>query len=380
MPLSSKPAISVTLCDPRYQKCQANKCTVYDLSVISNIPLAVSNLISPNAPSQRLRPFFNIGVHDIPLLEQDLRASLQPEAIVSDDSEEDEDLGRGWIACTTDGILAMKDKLYDMLITMPLPHTQDSAQKIWPDVQLPRENHMKATQRDLRRYRSLIWGLSRASVQPQGAPLERNENGGRLRRSATSTSLVDALVPESPMSSLPDTDAIVEPLSWTALAYTGFLWWASAGEGSIALTDETDHDNSLLDGLSLEPQAPRSSRTRTFSSAKIGSDGSDPSAKKELAIIAYFHRLTTLILTTLSDIVDAADSDEDDDTPLRLGDRPEDDEGSTILISRADMTRMGLDEWSACDRTFVEDMMRAYFGRRAKFDSHNIDICGVRVC
>jgi len=274
----------------------------------------------------------------------------------------------------------MKDKLYDMLITMPLPHTQDSAQKIWPDVQLPRENHMKATQRDLRRYRSLIWGLSRASVQPQGAPLERNENGGRLRRSATSTSLVDALVPESPMSSLPDTDAIVEPLSWTALAYTGFLWWASAGEGSIALTDETDHDNSLLDGLSLEPQAPRSSRTRTFSSAKIGSDGSDPSAKKELAIIAYFHRLTTLILTTLSDIVDAADSDEDDDTPLRLGDRPEDDEGSTILISRADMTRMGLDEWSACDRTFVEDMMRAYFGRRAKFDSHNIDICGVRVC
>jgi hypothetical protein len=48
---------------------------VYDLSVLSNIPLAVSDLLASSAPPQRLRPLFSIGIHDIPLLEEDLRAS-----------------------------------------------------------------------------------------------------------------------------------------------------------------------------------------------------------------------------------------------------------------------------------------------------------------
>lgn len=353
---------------------------MYDLSVLSNIPLAVSNLISPNAPSQRLRPLFSIGVHDIPLLEEDLRASIQPKTVANDDSDEEEDLGRGWIACTTDGILAMKTKLYDMIITMPPPHSREAVQKIWPDVQSPQENHIKATQRDLRRYRSLMWGLSRAKVDPEFPASERNNTEGRHRRSTTSASLVEALVPETHLSSLPDTDTIVEPMSWSALAYTGFLWWASAGERSIALDDETENDNSLLDGLSLEPRTPRSSISRTFSGASMGPDSADPSAKKELAIIAYFHRLTTLMVNILSDIVDAADSDDDDNTPLRTGVNEDDDEGLKVFVSSADMTRMGLDEWNANDRSFVEDMMKAYFNRRVRLESHNVDICGVRVC
>ncbi|OBT77122.1 hypothetical protein VF21_05090 [Pseudogymnoascus sp. 05NY08] len=353
---------------------------VYDLSVLSNIPLAVSNLISTRSPSQRLRPLFSIGVHDIPLLEEDLLASTQPKAVAGDDSDEEEDLGQGWIACTTDGILSTKAKLYDVLVTMPLAHSQDAVEKVWPDVKFPGGNGVKATQRDLRRYRSLMWGLSRAKVEPQSPTPERNDSGGRLRRSDTSTTLVESLVPESPLSSLPDTDAIVEPISWTALAYTGFIWWASAGERSIALDDETDLDNSLLDGLSLEPQAPRTSKGRTFSGASAFSHSADSSAKKELAIIAYFHRLTTLILNTLSDIVDAADSDDDDIAPLRLGASRDESEAPPIIISRADMKRMGLDEWSADDRSFAEDMMKAYFDRSAKVESHSVDICGVKIC
>lgn len=320
-------------------------------------------------------------MHDIPLLEEDLLASTQPEAVVGDgDDSDEEDLGQGWIACTTDGILSTKTKLYDMLVTMPLAHSQDAVEKVWPDVNYPNGNGIKATQRDLRRYRSLMWGLSRAKVEPQNPTPERNDSGGRLRRSDTSTTLVESLVPESPLSNLPDTDAIVEPISWSALAYTGFIWWASAGERSIALDDETELDSSLLDGLSLEPQAPRMSKGRTFSGASISSYGADSSAKKELAIIAYFHRLTTLMLNTLSDIVDAADSDDDDIAPLRLGANRDESEAPPIIISRADMKRMGLDEWSADDRSFAEDMMKAYFDRSAKVESHSVDICGVKVC
>ncbi|KFY33996.1 hypothetical protein V494_07149 [Pseudogymnoascus sp. VKM F-4513 (FW-928)] len=352
---------------------------VYDLSVLSNIPLAVSNLISTRAPSQRLRPLFSIGVHDIPLLEEDLLASTQPEAADAD-SDDEESLGQGWIACTTDGILSTKQKLYDMLITMPLARSQDAAEKVWPDVKSPSGSVIKATQRDLRRYRSLMWGLSRAKVEPKSPTPERNDGGGRLRRSDTSTTLVESLVPESPLSNLPETDAIVEPVSWSALAYTGFIWWASAGERSIALDDETELDSSLLDGLSLEPQAPRMSKGRTFSGVSTFSQGADSSAKKELAIIAYFHRLTTLILTTLSDIVDAADSDDDDIAPLRLGGNADESEAPPILITRADMKRMGLDEWSVDDRSFAENMMKAYFDRSAKVESHSVDICGVKIC
>lgn len=350
------------------------------MSVLSNIPLSVSNLISPKAPSQRLRPLFAIGVHDIPLLEEDLLASTQSEALVGDDSDEEEGLGCGWIACTTDEIMATKSKLYDVLVAMPATHSQDALPKIWPDVNTAGPKNIKATQRDLRRYRSLMWGLSRAKVEAHNSTVERTDTGGRLRRSDTSTTLVESLVPESPLSSLPDTDTIVEPVSWPALAYAGFLWWASAGERSIALDEETETDNSLLDGLSLEPQAPRTTKGRSFSGTTTISDSTDSSAKKELAIIAYFHRLTTLIISTLSDIVDAADSDDDDNAPLRLGANMEEFEVPTILITRVDMKRMGLDEWSGDDCRFAEDMMKAYFHRSAKVESHSVDICGVKIC
>jgi len=80
---------------------------VYDISVLSNIPLAVADLLSSTAPPQRLRPLFCIGVHDIPLLEDDLRA--QKAAAATPGSEDaGEEKGCGWIACTTDSILAMK--------------------------------------------------------------------------------------------------------------------------------------------------------------------------------------------------------------------------------------------------------------------------------
>lgn len=113
----------------------------------------------------------------------------------------------------------------------------------------------------------------------------------------------------------------------------------------------------------------------------------DMSAKKEMAIIAYFHRLSTRIITILSDIVDATNEDEDDveqeSAPLRDG--GEDDgeggnEGPAVFITSADIAKMGLDEWSASDHAFVVELVKAYFGRRAHVEGMNIDICGIRIC
>jgi hypothetical protein len=111
--------------------------------------------------------------------------------------------------------------------------------------------------------------------------------------------------------------------------------------------------------------------------------GPDMSAKKEMATIAYFHRLTTRILTVLSDIIDATTSDDegDEDTPLRnSGADGTEEEGPSIFICSADMTKMGLDEWSSSDHEFLVELVQAYFGRKAHVEGMSIDICGIRIC
>jgi hypothetical protein len=102
------------------------------------------------------------------------------------------------------------------------------------------------------------------------------------------------------MLDLPDTDNIIEPLSWTALAYSGFMWWASAGEQRLHSEEENEADSALLSGLALSPSTPITPRPRSQSSASLGKAGvgEDMSARQEMAIIAYFHRLTTQVLST----------------------------------------------------------------------------------
>lgn len=320
---------------------------VYDISVLSNIPLAVGDLLASTAPPQRLRPLFSIGVHDIPLLEEDLRAAKAAAATSeSSISEHRDEPGCGWIACTTDSILAMKSSLYDVLITMPAPHSENASEKIWPKVESPQGVEMRATQRDLRRYTALRWGLSR-HVSPPNSPAARRgsaveEDGGR----ATSSSTI--VVSQDPILDIPDTDDIIEPQSWAALAYSGFMWWASAGEQRVHSEQETDSDAALLSGLAISPNPE--TRPRSQSNASLGgrSIKEDGNATQEMAIIAYFHRLTTQILTSLSDIVDATDSDderEEEHQPLRHSPDLQDGDtnGPSVFISSDDVALMGLE-------------------------------------
>lgn len=345
--------------------------------MLSNIPLAVSELLAPTAPPQRLRPLFSIGIHDIPLLEEDLLASkaLPPATPASDDGEDGDELGRGWIACTTDSILITKSSLYDVIITMPPPFSDKAAEKVWPKVESPQGTEMKATQRDLRRYKALRRELSQPASPPPSPPLSRSASAG-AQDSETPRSVSSPGLPrDSYLLDIPDTDDILEPLSWSALAYSGFMWWASAGEQRLQSEEESEVDGALLSGLSISlPKLPPANlRSQSFASLKP-----EGAAQQEMAIIAYFHRLTTQILTTLSDIADATDSDderEDGDNLLQ-----EEETEPAMYVANADMVRMGLDVWSPHDLAFIEDVAREYFGRRAQVEGASIDVCGIRIC
>lgn len=373
---------------PHHLSSSANNIVVYNISVLSNTPLAVANILPPAAPPQRLKPLFNIGVHDIPFLEDDLRASkAKPVSPVLEMPGYDiEEVGSGWCACTTDGILATKTALYDVLITLPPSYSVDSRTKVWPQVTLASGETVKASQRDLRRYKALRWGLSR--------PVElrrRSSNPGITQdEPLTPRPRTSSTYPpyESPTAlDIPDTDTIIEPLSWTALAYTGFMWWASAGEKRLMQQEETEQDSSLLADFNTKNSlTPRSSGPRLNRRPSQFQN-----AETEMAIIAYFHRLTTLILSTLSDIVDATDDDEDDDeitVPMlnvvggsgNRGGMGADSKGPEVIVRGEDVERMGLDGWSGGDRDFVGEMVDMYFGRKGAVEGRGVDVCGVRIC
>ena len=159
------------------------------------------------------------------------------------------------------------------------------------------------------------------------------------------------------MLDIPDTDSIIEPLSWSALACSGFLWWASAGERRLESEEESEADAALLSGLSLSPPVAQS--PLDISSTSFETEGQ---ASQEMGIIAYFHRLTTLILTALSDIVDATDSD-DDEEDNQLGQRAQ-ERIIRCLRPRPMWCRCGLDVWSVKDHQFIEDAAREYFGKK----------------
>ena len=118
--------------------------SVYDTSLISGIPSTISDDIPLEPLPSRLIPLFCIGLHDMDALSRGIRSPEQPH-----------DEGFGWVACTTDGILQEKTTLYDYLIRLPPSHAKQAEQKAWPEIVDAKGNEIKATQRDLRRYRVL---------------------------------------------------------------------------------------------------------------------------------------------------------------------------------------------------------------------------------
>ncbi|KAE8389908.1 hypothetical protein BDV23DRAFT_156365 [Aspergillus alliaceus] len=371
---------------------------VYDLSLLASLPNSLVPLLpSTGIPSLRPRPLFNVGIHDIPYLASfaGVPANAQPHA--------------AWIACSTDSVLTMKSELFDVLVTLPPPHSKDAAERVFPKISvlpLPTAKHntpqaiqLKATQRDARRYAILRKGLHQVASSDDGQAGEDDD--------------LDAV---STYSSSP----IVEPISWTRLAYTSFIWWASAGEKRDGLSEEEEEehqiqqDTQLLASVESPPSPPSGSISR-----RSLQPSDTPRQPPEIAIVAYFRRMTTQLFVTLSDAIARHDSqnasDEEvepnDDDHIPYEDDPGDDfeppvtigrqstreddrspllqeepsSGSSrgkdepIKITTEDMAEMGLDVWSAADRIFVEELVRCWWGRKAYVDCARIRCCGISI-
>ncbi|TWU77341.1 hypothetical protein ED733_005453 [Metarhizium rileyi] len=364
---------------------------VYDISILSNLPFSIADRLPSSSPVPRLRPLFTIGVHDIPFLMEDFEASKRRQDGTADPEDE---AGSGWIACTTDSILAMKDTLWDMLITMPPEHSSNAIDKAWPTVEYPRGTAVKATQRDLRRFKALRTGLARlASSSQPGEPDSPPSDSSAVR---LSTSHSHRLVKDD---NDPRIDELIEPLSWTALAYNGYMWWASAGEQLRSEEqEESSRDAALLADLAPAPTCSSTAfRPLSESLASLTSRraSSPDEALTELAIIAYFHRLSTQMLSILVDLVESADEaypssyrdeqegvsdDQEDEAEVLLNSGGLGLAADAITVDCHSFENMGLDVWSATDAAFVKEVADAYFGRDASIEGKGVEVCGVRVC
>lgn len=336
---------------------------IYVLSVLANIPPSLRELLQPDMETaMRMQPLFSVGISDIPRL------------------SEHKD-GQGWIACTTDDILRDKHPLYDLLVTMPGTNLNPTKHR-WPTITTSSGALVKATQRDLRRYRLLRAELNRIRLERERYRDQPSED----RASHTSQAEDDGegvpLVPTTTIlnevragpNSADDTQ-VVEPTSWTAMAYNGFLWWASAGELEAWESEEVHADRALLDDLPelevlMEASSPTASRT-SFSSHDEDERHKQHHKARATAVVvtAYFHRLTAQILGAMADVVEAADDATEDGVA---------DQG--IDVSTEDVKAMGLDGWSDRDLEFVRDAMRLWFGREGVVEREGMRVCGVRIC
>ncbi|KAE8150864.1 hypothetical protein BDV25DRAFT_153571 [Aspergillus avenaceus] len=373
-----------------------NPCNyVYDLSLLASLPNSLLHLLpSNNIPALRPRPLFNVGIHDIPYLSEfaGIPASAQPDA--------------SWIACSTDSVLTMKSELFDVLVTLPPSYSENAAEKVYPKISVlptptakhntPQAVQLKATQRDARRYATLRKGLHQVCQSDDQSEADDDSDAA------------------STYSNSP----IVEPISWARLAYTSFIWWASAGEKRDGLTEEEEEehqiqqDSQLLASVENLPSPPSGSVSRR---SLPPADAHQP---PEIAIVAYFRRLTTQIFVTLSDVIARHDSqnaaddeiDPNDDDHIPYEEDPDDDlqpaatigrqstqedDRSPLLaedhetsppggdkpvrITMEDMVEMGLDVWSAADRIFVEELVRCWWDRDAHVDSARIRCCGISI-
>lgn len=325
---------------------------VYMLSILSSIPQALAEALGPDPESKlRTQTLFNVSISDIPFLSGPKRRSR-------------------WLACTTDDILGEKKDLYDVLVKLPSTqqHSQGSISR-WPKLQTSADIEIKATQRDLRRYRLLRSELKRTDLHLHEH--SRTSFGGTssettpLARSSTANIMLAEVKPIDASE-----NQVVEPVSWTAMAYDGIMWWLSAGEAEAWAAEETRNDRELMEEVP-EPEVLLSQMSGgTDSDERYSAELEHEKAAADATVVAaYFHRLTSQTLRPLTDIVE----DADDDTVEGIAQ-------DSIVIGTEDIRTMGLDSWSAADRDFIKEAAKLYFDRDATLDDRDARICGVKIC
>ncbi|EME85700.1 uncharacterized protein MYCFIDRAFT_213962, partial [Pseudocercospora fijiensis CIRAD86] len=326
---------------------QRNVNAVYITSVLSSIPRSLSeNLPSEAEGILRSSPLFSIGIHDLPSL-----TTKTPDP-------------KGWIATTTDDILREKKGLYDFLIELP---SQTDPKRPWPRLRTSDGKIVKASQRDLRRWTLLrreLRRLRRQTVSRDADESSTTESDRRplLERRGTSSFGEDFY--DMGLQNRDESEA-VEVSSWQAMAYRGFMWWASAGEASAWENDEAKADEELLfDMPDVANLFPGTSGQRRQEDQE-----SEYSRAAATTLVAYFQRVTEGLLRPLASIVEQAD----DDTEEGI-------QEDQIEVTGDAVRDMGLDSWSEADKNFVKDMMKTWFDREAIVADQGVRLCGVRIC
>lgn len=338
------------------------KYSVYILSVISGIPSSViDELPIESDSSHRLRPLFTVGVNDIPLLEEEAKLNRA----TRDETERPTESSRGWVACTTDGILTTKTKLYDVIVEIPASASLATKAQ-WPTIKDAHGLEMKATQRDLRRYISLRSEMSNIiSDESQSVTEPEEEDDETARLLPLETRVMNHKDDDQQDGEALYADAMVERVTWPALAYSSFMWWASAGERDTLLREEAQRDSELFGDPSMMMLAGSNDTTPANESTVESMD-----VRKQISVIEYFHRLTALMLSTAGALVESSASTEG------LSDNNED---NNMIVESEKMGLMGLDEWSHADRVFLQDLIRVYYNVEAEVHAPGIECCGIKI-
>lgn len=385
--------------------------SVYDLSILSSLPLSLAPILSlPTSSIARIRPLFNLGIHDIPYLEKlaaqqhSSHPSPRPKTPTAEDATEDDD-EVGWIACTSDEILTVKSKLFDILVEMP-----SASSKRWPTLKRMRDgSEIKATQRDLRRYKSL-----RRALYPVSHLIKTYSGCSCHSASTTAQSPTDESDDHVCLLSSPsrvhygsgkedwapsEQDQLAEATSWSELAYSSFIWWASAGEREEAELEEDEMDQEALGDLHdvaahLAEESGYHDEPGDDDDEDWGSAGRDATTRErdlethrtvlQTALIAYFHRLTKQLFEAACSIIpshephDQQDNDENDSvSDSSVGDN---DHGQTVQLHSAELRRLGLDVWSTSTAEFVGEFADLWFDKIVECHRMGVECCGIRIC
>jgi len=356
--------------------------------MFSSTPLSLADSLAiPSESLVRLQPLFSIGIHDIPLLEQlalphttSSRTPSNANTAIDDeeDGQENNSEITGWIACTTDEIIGMKSKLYDIVVEMPSSHLGHPSGKKQPILKNSGDNkEIKATQRDLRRYRALRRALRPLRNLSTSSDDRRNSAHSEEHRPLLLRSLTNIGEEEENEHE----DGRVESSTWSELAYSSFLWWATAGEKDDSLLEEESLDLGLLGSVSelarhmadekrYKDEDDTNSSRADASSSSSASESRRKDARLEMEMISYFHQLSKSIFDVCSEVLTREDNQEEEQGFDEPG----------VRVDGEAVKAMGLDVWSPSDKEFITSFCELWYQRQVHVDPLGVECCGVRIC
>jgi hypothetical protein len=305
-----------------------------------------------------------------------------------------------WIACTTDEIIAMKPELYDVLVELPhpdrfrpvsgpgrKPKNKGVGVQRWPVIKLSGSNEeVKASQRDLRRYRSLRRAL---------APLTKLESGRRSEEADEDdeddeethllfNSIHETFTDEGEeeLQHRQDEENVTEKPSWSELAYSSFMWWASAGEREEGLKTEDDQDVALLGNLpdAVRKEIDRRGYHDDVDDAESHLHPQERSAEVEMGIIAYFHRVSKSLFEHVEAVLTPEHSARLARPASEVFDESDDEDEGVVRFESEDLRQCGLDVWSERDGVFIKEFVDLWFARAIEVRNVGVECCGMRIC